>query len=93
MTNYRRGYRVERKAVGALESMGYSVVRAGGSRGPADIVALNQYGVLLIQVKGGTLTPAQMREAKDKLLSMKGPKNCKRQVWCWHNGWDVTDAS
>jgi len=50
--NYRRGYYAERKAAEELKKEGYFVVRAAGSRGPVDLVALGK-DVRLIQVKRG----------------------------------------
>ncbi len=42
MTNYRRGYTVERAAVQFYRNRGYNIVfRSAGSRGPFDVVAIN----------------------------------------------------
>ncbi len=52
---YRRGAEYERRARKALEAAGYTVVRAAGSKGPWDLVAVNEQDpterVRCIQVK------------------------------------------
>lgn len=88
MPNYARGASYERKARGALESMGYSVIRSAGSHGPADLCGLSPHNVILVQVKAGKLAPAELRQAMDELLSMRAPKGTKREVWTWEgHGW------
>jgi hypothetical protein len=59
--NYRRGYYAERKAAEELKKEGYFVVRAAGSRGPVDLVALGK-DVRLIQVKRGKALAEGKRE-------------------------------
>lgn len=51
MTNYRRGYTFERAVAADLTKDGYLCVRAGGSHGVADVVALKPGQVLLVQAK------------------------------------------
>lgn len=46
-----KGARNERRSRRLLEAAGFCVVRAGGSLGPFDLVALNASCVLLVQVK------------------------------------------
>jgi hypothetical protein len=56
---YRRGKRFEDRTGLHLLENGYFVVRAGGSRGPADLVAVKHGQVLLVQCKtSGSLAPA-----------------------------------
>ena len=50
-TAYRRGYNFEDRCRKALERLGYVVVRSAGSKGPADLVALRDGVVLLVQCK------------------------------------------
>jgi len=50
-TNYKRGYAFERKCKIDLEKKGYFVIRSGGSKGVADLVAMKGKDVLLIQCK------------------------------------------
>ena len=55
MTNYQKGYRFEVKVATFFRRRGYFVIRAGGSKGPADLVAVKKgHSTLLIQCKAGT---------------------------------------
>lgn len=53
MSRYTQGRRLEYKARDLLEGFGYLVVRAAGSKGPVDLVALCPHGSMpmLVQVK------------------------------------------
>lgn len=57
-TNYQRGAYLERRGQKLLQDWGYFVVRAAGSKGPVDLVALHPLQrPLLIQAKtGGSIT-------------------------------------
>ena len=48
---YRRGRALEYAVKKHLEEQGYFVVRSAGSKGPADLVALREGEILLIQCK------------------------------------------
>ena len=48
---YRKGRALEYAVKRHLEEQGYFVVRSAGSRGPADLVALKNGEILLIQCK------------------------------------------
>jgi Holliday junction resolvase len=55
VTKYQKGYRFERKIATYLRRRGYFVVRAGGSKGPADLVAVRKgERPIFIQCKAGT---------------------------------------
>jgi len=61
--NYQRGRRLEYDAAAALEADGYLVMRAPGSKGCADLIALKRGEVLLVQCKtDGYLTPDERAE-------------------------------
>lgn len=51
MSGYTQGRRVEYAAIHDLMANGYAVIRAAGSKGPADIVAIKDGQVLFISVK------------------------------------------
>ena len=54
MTNYAIGARFEYKTATYFRRHGYFVIRAAGSHGPADLVAVKKgYATLLIQCKRG----------------------------------------
>ena len=60
MTNYANGTRFEHKVAADLRGDGYLVVRAAGSHGEADLVALKPGQVVLVQAKtSGRLDPGE----------------------------------
>ena len=82
MTHYANGARYERYAKATLERLGYFVVRAAGSHGPVDLVAIPRRSLksvvpLLIQVKSGKRRPSA--KAVDELAAMDAVG--LREVW------------
>jgi len=76
--NYNKGARLERLARLELERQGYSVIRAAGSKGACDLIALNKHEILLIQVKAeGAIRPSDRR----KLAAMLAPGVAHREIW------------
>jgi hypothetical protein len=64
-TNKARGSAFERKVSGALTADGYLVVRAAGSLGAADLIALKPGQVVFVQCKmagAGACGPAEWNE-------------------------------
>lgn len=64
-TNKARGTAFERKVAAELERDGYLLIRAAGSHGAADLVALKPGQVLFVQVKlggAGQCAPAEWNE-------------------------------
>jgi Holliday junction resolvase len=66
--NYRRGAKVEYLVMKHLRDEGYVVIRAAGSHGPADLVALKVGETLLVQVTRGRKSQADL----DKLCHLAG---------------------
>lgn len=65
-TPYAYGAAFERRVRDDLGKRGYFAVRAAGSKGPIDIVALNSRYRLLVQCKiNGNLSPAEWDELYD----------------------------
>lgn len=59
LTNYARGTNFERRIAADLESNGYWTIRAGGSHGCADVVAIKLGQILFVQCKiNGKISPA-----------------------------------
>ena len=85
-TNYRRGVRAEYKAKKLLESTGYTVIRAAGSHGMFDLVALSRLGGRAIQIKTGSarVTPLE-REAIKIFRRHSCPDNVTTEVWTWRD--------
>ena len=75
--NYRRGRRLEYLARAALVAEGYTVIRAAGSKGPVDLVAMNANQVRLVQIK----SPGHVQEGdREKLRAVKCP-HAQREIW------------
>lgn len=63
MTNYDAGTRFERETRKHLEADGYWVIKAAGSKGKADLVAIKPGQVLIVQCKRtGACPPAERAE-------------------------------
>jgi Holliday junction resolvase len=80
MTPYQRGARLEYRARDVLCQRGYVVVRSAGSHGPADLIALNQREVLLVQVKQAGQS---LRTALNSLANLPTPPHTRKQVWVY----------
>ena len=65
MTQYQRGYRFEREVMFKLINDGYFVIRAAGSHGPFDLVAIRGFDVKGIQCKiNGKITNEEISKMK-----------------------------
>lgn len=79
MSNYSRGRALEHRAQKVLESVGYSTVRAAGSKGVVDIIAFGVGPVRLISVKSnGRYVSGIEREA---LQRVKANTNAQVEIW------------
>lgn len=79
MITAHKGRRAEHRARRLLESAGYEVTRAAGSKGPADLIAWNTTAIRFISVKCGTkYLSAIEREA---LRVMPRPANASIECW------------
>jgi len=78
----RKGARVEHKVIAWLEGQGYRCVRAAGSLGAFDLVAVRSLDMVLVQAKSnrwpGTDEMARLRE-------WQIPANCRRLVVRWRD--------
>lgn len=85
MTRYGAGAAAERRAVRDLEAAGYVVVRAAGSLGPLDLVAIGPTGVRGIQVKRDSETrpmrPSELEAVREELRSLPRPPGVVYEVW------------
>jgi Holliday junction resolvase len=82
MTNYRRGYITENKAVNQLKKMGYTAVRTAGSHSPFDVIAWKQDEVRFIQLKRTKKWKNYNLEVK-QISEQKVPKSVKLELWVW----------
>ena len=84
---YRKGYRNECRSRDLLLEIGYHVIRAGGSHGLWDLVAVSikdePYNTLLIQVK------TNRKPSKDEMRAMRGFKvnsYTRKLLHLWKDG-------
>lgn len=68
MTQYERGSNFERRVKKEMEARGFFVVRAAGSHGPADLVAIGNDKIILISCK---LTGKMTRNDLHGLLALR----------------------
>ena len=78
-----KGTRIEREAKAALEAVGYTVVRAAGSHGLFDLVAIHPSGVRLIQMKANKPPGPLERES---LQAFKAPPGATVEIWVRRDG-------
>lgn len=72
MSKYRNGRAFEYKVRDVLKDRGYFVVRSAGSKSPADLIAINSKGVLLVQCKrSGRLGIAEWNQLYELAESVK----------------------
>lgn len=74
-----KGRRAEHRARALLEAVGYSVCRAAGSKGPADLVAWDALSIRFISVKSGKRYASAIE--KEALQLMARPANSSIEVW------------
>lgn len=78
MNSKRKGTRAEHKARRILEAAGYVCLKAGGSLGLFDLVALGPADVKCVQVKANGYCSAIERE---QLTLLVVPANCSKEIW------------
>jgi len=79
--NYFAGRRAEYRSIELLEKAGFICIRAAGSKGPADVVAIGNGPPLLVQVKRGKrgLSPLE----REKLTEIARRYHCMVIVHRW----------
>ena len=76
---YRKGVRREHQARQLLRAAGYTVARTAQSRGPFDLVALNNQHVRLVAVKAGTARHTPQERAA--LADVAAPPCVTKELW------------
>lgn len=82
--NYQRGVRFERDIISETKSEGYETLRTAGSHGFADVIAINEKLVRLIQGKVTKDAKPRIGAYKAdiaKILAIKCPPNVTRELW------------
>ena len=77
-----KGARRERQARKILEAAGYHVVKAGGSLGVFDLVALGPQGARLIQVKSNEKPRPAERERLELFPRLS---YCSKELWIFYD--------
>lgn len=78
--NKRKGAEGERKAKKRLEAQGYTVIKAGGSLGCFDLIALGPQDIRAVQVKVNGYCSKVERAAMHAAIL---PPNSTREIWRW----------
>lgn len=80
-TRYERGRDAEYRAIRDLEAQGFAAFRTAGSHGGADVIAINESGVRLIQCKTWTTRPMAYGDDEAKLAALPLPPNSTAELW------------
>ena len=84
VTNYRRGYLIERKAKKILEDAGYFVVRTAGSHSLFDIIAIDKVQIRLIQLKRVKGKYYSFKKEIEEIKLFKNmPINASKELWIY----------
>jgi len=80
---YRKGYRLERRTMELLESVGYVAFRMAGSHGLFDVIGISPAGIVLAQVKSGkaSLSPAD----EEAIRQFRAPTNASKVLIRWRD--------
>lgn len=85
-----KGTRIEHKCIADLEKVGYTCFRCAGSFSPVDVIAINNTGIRLIQVKSETaerpLRPSEIEAASEPLAALPHPVGVSCELWIWRTG-------
>jgi Holliday junction resolvase len=74
-----KGRRAEHRARKLLEAAGYTVTRAAGSKGAADLVAWNTVHIRLLNIKSGTKYCGTLERETFALVPV--PPNATKEIW------------
>ena len=83
MNTKAKGARNERRARLLLEGAGYTVVRAGASLSPFDLVAFGRDGLILAQIK--TNRGPGRAEMEELRAFQNLPRGAHKQVWVFRD--------
>jgi Holliday junction resolvase len=74
-----KGRRAEHRCRDILEAAGYSVLRAAGSFGAFDLIALNSSEIRLINVKSGSGYASGIE--REVMKEFRAPPYAVREIW------------
>lgn len=76
-----KGARAERRTIKVLEAVGYLCLKAGGSLGVFDVVAIGAADLRCIQVKAGSQYCSAIEREQLELLTL--PAWATKEIWRW----------
>ncbi len=79
MNTAHKGRRAEHRCRALLEAAGFSVCRAAGSKGPADLVAWDATSIRFISVKSGSKYASAIE--REALQLLPRPLNASVEIW------------
>lgn len=79
MNAKRKGGTAELKAIRLLEAAGYTCIKAGGSLGIFDVVAIGPVDIRCLQVKAGSARLSRVE--RKAIAAVPVPPNCTREYW------------
>jgi Holliday junction resolvase len=77
-----KGARNERRTIRLLEAAGYACMKAGGSLGVFDVIAIGPIDIVLVQVKSNAWPGSVEMEA---LRLFRAPPNARKLVHRWRD--------
>ncbi len=80
MNTARKGSHQEHRSIRIYEAQGFTCIRAAGSRGAWDFIAISRYTIVLVQVRSGKWPAPSERKKLGALLT---PLNCQRELHRW----------
>lgn len=89
MNRKAKGSRNERRSRDLLQSMGYSVTKAGGSLGVFDLVAISSLDIVLTQVKSNGWPS---RREIENIREFNCPSNCKKVIHRWNDRKNIPEV-
>jgi len=81
----RKGNRLEHKTIAMLKAAGYFCIRAAGSLGPFDVIAINPLGLRCLQIKANSWPRPEEREIL-RNIAKELPSNAAVECWRWDDG-------
>jgi Holliday junction resolvase len=76
-----KGARAERRTIQVLTAAGYWCIKAGGSLGPFDVVAIGAGDMRFIQVKSGDQRCSELE--RERMTSVPMPSWASAEIWRW----------
>lgn len=80
MNTAHKGRRQEHRSIRIYKAQGFECIRAAGSKGAWDFIAISGHTIVLVQVRSGKWPPPAERR---RLGAFLAPLNCQRELHRW----------